>query len=353
MYGCRAGCGTGEKKVGRIGGLEITSWLVAAALVVACTVAHASQQALLIGVSHYPHLAGRSLEGPVNDLRLMRHMLQRLGFSDEQVHELSEAAGPAHWPTRQNVLDALAALDRKSQRGDWVVVYFAGHGSQVPQSATTRAAWPEADGFDEVFLTRDTTHWDARRQRVEGAIVDDEFAAVFDRLRRRGVRIWAVFDTCHADGMTRSHNQGDASSVLRFISPGDLGVALSGGTGRSAHPQASGERRVAHHRAQPRASAGGTQDVTRSVKIAFTAAQADEPAAEELFPDPLEPGTKRKFGVFTYQLYRASAGWTGSFGQLAEAVERAYQDRPFPTPRFSGNLQVKPPFVGPVKAAQH
>lgn len=306
--------------------------------------AHAETRALLVGVSVYPHLPGKNLEGPANDLPLMRSALNRLAVRPENVLELSEAAGPAQWPTRANILAGLDRLVQNSAAGDWVLVYFSGHGAQVPQTAATRRAHPETDGLDEVFLPRDTTRWQPARGLVEGAIVDDELGAWFDRIRARGAHIWAIFDTCHAGDLTRAGGTGGAPGasqpVWRLVSAEDLGL-------KPGLQQAAGKPRapvIKAMQAQKTAAPGHTPVRTAANRtVAFFASQPDEPAAEEVFTDPQDSQKKRRFGVFTYHLYGALANWSGSFETLAAAVEKSYQDRPFPTPQFSGNLVQKFP----------
>jgi hypothetical protein len=73
--------------------------------------------------------------------------------------------------------------------------------------------------------------------------------------------------------------------------------------------------------------------------VAFFASHPDEPAAEEVFTDPLDGQTRRRFGVFTYYLHQAvKSGEHVSFAGLAQIVGQAYRSRPFPTPQFSGAL---------------
>jgi hypothetical protein len=296
--------------------------------------AHAETRALLVGVSVYPQLAGKNLDGPANDLHLMRSVIGRLAIRGENVTELSELAGPSMLPTRANILASLDRLSQTSAAGDWVLVYFSGHGAQIPQSTSTRRAHRETDGMDEVFLPRDTGRWDPARGVVEGAIVDDEFGAFFDRIRARGAHIWAIFDTCHAGDLTRAGaSQAAGRTVWRLVGPQDLGLPTKGGTRRARSDQV-------HRRAglKPNQPLPTPLRVAASQTVAFFASQPDEPAAEEVFIDPLNRQTKRRFGIFTYHLYEAMANWSGSFDSLAKAVEHAYRDRPFPTPQFSGDL---------------
>jgi hypothetical protein len=320
--------------------------LLAGVLLCAAHSVQAEVRVLLVGVGVYPHLAGKNLEGPANDLRLMRSVVQRLQVAPQHVTELSDSAGPARLPTRANILSALDRLARDSGPGDWALVYFSGHGAQVPQSVATRHSYAEPDGLDEAFLPRDTRRWVPARGVVEGAIVDDEFAVLFDRIRARGARLWAIFDTCHAGDMTRSAaGPGAERPVWRVVQAQELGVPALGPRrqGKAALLPAPASAQRPHAAASVRAAAMPST-------VAYFASQPDEPAAEELFADPLasaDQPARRRFGVFTYQLHQAMAGWTGDFDTLATALQTAYRSRPFPTPQFSGDLQQRFPGVTP------
>lgn len=296
--------------------------------------AHGETRALLVGVSVYPHLRGKNLEGPANDLPLMRSALSKLAVRSENIVELSEAAGPTMLPTRANILAGLERVTLASGAGDWVLIYFSGHGAQVPQSPHTQRAHLETDGLDEVFLPRDTTRWVAARGVVDGAIVDDELGAWFDRIRARGAHIWAIFDTCHAGDMTRAGSPpAAAQAVWRLVSPEDLGLKPAVNGRLPARQRAPG--RPAGLKPTALSATPVRADAMRTV--AFFASHPDEPAAEEVFVNPLD-GRQQRFGVFTYHLYNALVNWTGNFETLAAAVARSYRDRPFPTPQFSGDL---------------
>jgi hypothetical protein len=302
--------------------------------------AGAETRALLVGVSVYPHLTGKQLDGPVNDLRLMRSVVALLGVHSDNVTELSEAAGPSRQPTRAHIVAHLERLAQLSAPGDWVLLYFSGHGAQVPQTPATRRAHPEPDGMDEVFLPRDTARWVPGRGVVEGAIVDDEFARLFGHIHARGAQVWAIFDTCHAGDVTRAGGPADdGRPVWRRVAAQDLGIAP-----RALHPrQARGRAGMTENGEASRRPLTSLR-VPAPQTVAFFASQADEPAAEELFIDPLEGKTRLRFGVFTYHLHEAlMRGDSGNFASLAKAVELAYRARPFPTPQFTGDLGLRWP----------
>src|SRR5262249_28989992 len=70
--------------------------------------------ALLVGVTRYQNFPSIALEGPANDLILIRQMLkERFGFQDPDIVTLSEADGakdPTRSPTRANIEREMIAL---------------------------------------------------------------------------------------------------------------------------------------------------------------------------------------------------------------------------------------------------
>jgi len=296
----------------------------------------AADRALLVGVSVYPNLPGKSLEGPANDVKLMQRTLSGLGLADEQMTLLSEAGGGL--PTRANILRGLARLASDSRPGDWVLVYFSGHGAQVPQRPAGPGEWVEGDGLDEVFLPRDTQAWDPARHEVRGALRDKELGAALRRIQARGANVWVVFDTCHAADMLRGPG---AAAGWRFLGPQALQIPLSLWIERwrtSLRRQSLGLRSPATQ------SGAATGRITPGRYVGFFSSQEGEGTLEELRPDPQDPTQQRRFGLFTYEFALAAQAWTGSLAVLARRIEQAYRERPFPTPQFVGTLDGAAPF---------
>ena len=162
----------------------------------------AEKYAVLVGVSKYPHLKSHlQLEGPVNDVVLMRQVLREKGFADDHIQVLAEG-DQTRLPTRNNILTTLTRLTEQVQADDFVFLYFSGHGSQQP-IASAANKHREPDGLDELFLPRDIGYWQDDVGVVENAIVDDELNTVITTLRDKGAFTWAVFDSCHSGTMTR------------------------------------------------------------------------------------------------------------------------------------------------------
>ncbi len=298
-----------------------------------------AQRAILIGVSQFDHLPIKPLEGSPNDVALMASALQSLGILPEKIIQLTDAADHDFLPRRANVLRVLSEQARLSKRGETVIVYFSGHGAQVPQPLpVAKGRWVEPDGLDEVFLTRDTKLWDKKSRKIEGALLDDDIGDALARFTKKGVTVWAIFDTCHAGDMARGTPLTDVDVVWRGVDAGALGVPSKSTLSLASLATLPSQRTVAR---PPR-----TSPVRRmnGVVIAFYATQPDESAPEELFGEPAanrdSNGSilRRRYGVFTWELASALSKSPVTFFELSRSITQRYQSRPFPTPQFEGDL---------------
>ncbi|HYN21229.1 MAG TPA: caspase family protein, partial [Thermoanaerobaculia bacterium] len=160
------------------------------------------RRALLVGISDYSasRLArpadakstasqpagGRAwpnLGGPVNDVEIMREMLILLyGFAPQDIITLTDQRA-----TRASILKALAEqLVEPAGKGDIVLFYFAGHGSQVKNSRSD-----EPDHLDESLVPADS-RLGARDIR------DKELRRPFNRILDQGARLTVILDNCHS-----------------------------------------------------------------------------------------------------------------------------------------------------------
>lgn len=304
-------------------GVVIPTLLVA--LVPASACAADKRHAVLIGVSQYPSLKGRDLEGPRNDVQLMHETLRRKGFGPDDIIVVADGV-PAGLkpiePTRANILGALEQTIAKLAPGDFLYVQFSGHGSQQPE----RVAGQEPDGLDEIFLARDVTAWDGRTGKVSGAIVDDEIGALIRRAGDRGANVWSVFDTCHSGSMTRGLRQ-----EVRRVPAVELGIP--GRTASQAAPQTRGEI--------PRAAAKSSVDSLRQPRaVAFFAAPAYASTSE--FRSGLWGDAT--YGLFTHTIAEGLQAYPGiTYRQLGQFVHQRYGALNVTgggTPYYEGDLDV-------------
>lgn len=312
-------------------------------LMLACDV-QAERFALLVGVSRYASFADderMQLAGPRNDVPLLRSLLEREGFAPRAVQVLADGVQDAAAPTRDAILGALDRLITRIEPADFVFLYFAGHGSQMPANAATPEGRAESDGLHEIFLPADVGRWNGRTGRVDNAIADHELVSRLDSLLAKGAFVWSVFDTCHAATLMRSI--ADPEIRLRRVDALSLGVpqaALDGAATRARESRATqfaagdidvpGLARVKSHRARHGATEPGGF-------VAFYAAQTTQATPEMRLP--AGHPDRRTYGLFTYTMAEAlsSAGGT-SYRQLAQYILGRYgaQNLLTPTPLFTG-----------------
>ncbi|MGH9773507.1 MAG: caspase family protein [Candidatus Acidiferrales bacterium] len=173
-----------------------------------------TKRALLIGINTYqpagksiakPHDAGQrtgtpgssrwdlpvweNLDGSLDDVQAMHDLLasSKFGFQEQNIHVLSEGQA-----TREAILGAMSRyLLQEPSRGDIVVFYYAGHGSQRFNSLTDKPFH-----LDETLVPADASsgHWDVR---------DKEIVRLFNQIVDKGITLTAIFDSCHSGSIAR------------------------------------------------------------------------------------------------------------------------------------------------------
>lgn len=151
----------------------------------ACT---GKRKALLIGINYFGTKA--ELKGCINDTKnVSSFLMQHYGYKREDMVILTDdQANPVLQPTKQNILRAMNWLVGNAQPNDSLFLHYSGHGGQ-----TKDLDGDEGDGFDEVIYPVDF------QQR--GHIVDDEVHAIVVKPLKPGVRLTAIFDSCHSGSM--------------------------------------------------------------------------------------------------------------------------------------------------------
>lgn len=146
-----------------------------------------TKHALVCGVERvWPSAYGGSWDGALvpavrNDVRLMVRTLTDRGF---QVWTLLEDG------TRDAFSRRVMDLARRAVAGDLVVIYFSGHGGQLPEMENS-IRFDETDGLDETLCFPD------------GQMVDDELRRLFGQFQP-GVRVIFIADSCHSGTVTRT-----------------------------------------------------------------------------------------------------------------------------------------------------
>jgi hypothetical protein len=167
-------------------------WLIlmSAALV---STARGEDRALLIGVGRYAHFDDR-LNGVSLDLDMMMETAQLMGFQKKGIKILDHEQATTVNVNRTFENWLMQGLEPE----DRVLIYFSGHGSQVPDENND-----EPDQFDEVLLLYDTTLTVKNgRQSLNGVLHDDEFNGMLAQIKSRNILV--ILDACHSGSATRS-----------------------------------------------------------------------------------------------------------------------------------------------------
>lgn len=104
---------------------------------------------------------------------------------EDMVILTDDATEPVSMPTKANILRGMHWLVKDAQPNDSLFFHYSGHGGQ-----TKDLDGDEDDGYDEVIYPVDF--------RQKGHIVDDEMHKIMVSPLKPGVRLTAIFDSCHS-----------------------------------------------------------------------------------------------------------------------------------------------------------
>ncbi len=157
------------------------------------------RRALLIGINDYPDPANR-LEGCINDTYLVSAVLQESGFDASEIRVVLDDRA-----TASGIMDRLHWLLDEVQPGDERVLFYSGHGAQLP----TYGPHGEPDHYDECLVPHDFD-WSPAH-----AVTDKQFLELYSQLPYESHFV-AIFDCCHSGGLTR-----DGGPRVRGLNPPD------------------------------------------------------------------------------------------------------------------------------------
>ena len=334
----RAGEGARGVSIGRSAwlrsrGLQL---LLSLALLASGNPALATQRALLVGVSELVNQPQSLwLQAPRNDVMLMRDALLKQGFAASDITVLADGVSGAVLPESQAIHDALGRLLAQSRSGDFVLLYFSGHGTRLRDSSKR---YQEPDGLSENFLARDVRGTLGSDSALTGDLRDADFDAWIQAFLARNVFVASVFDTCSANSMTRSST---AESPLIAEGPADDEVRWRG----LRIGQLLGVPGPAARAATARPAAA--EPVPRARYVALFASESHQITPELRLPR--KSRNARPQGLLTWAvveaLSRRPATWRDLFdGVLAtyppviDELAQRFPTRELPSPVAEGNL---------------
>jgi hypothetical protein len=163
-----------------------------------------------------------NLAGPTNDVASMRQVLTsaKFGFPNDEQHMHLLQNGAA---TRAGILAAMNEyLINQPQKGDLVVFYVAAHGSLRVNTKSKKQTFDlggKPTPLDNTIVPADA-YLGAEDVR------DREMARIFNQALDKGIRLTAIFDTCHSGGTARGAQIGPRT-VARMLAydPRDIAEA--------------------------------------------------------------------------------------------------------------------------------
>ena len=170
---------------------------VLATLIALTAPSHATQRAVLIGVGDYEGTRA-DLDGPRHDIVAMRHaLISSLGFRPEHIVSLVDGAA-----TRKGVLDALDALVRDAETGDFAFIYLSGHGTSAYDKAAQGLALATDTG---AFLPSDFRITGTDNQKRNSLLIGSrDVRPRLEAIDRQGVTGMVVVDSCFSENSVRS-----------------------------------------------------------------------------------------------------------------------------------------------------
>ena len=261
------------------------------------------KSALLIGINHYPNIAGGDLDGCLADVELMHSVLTGpFGFEDENVETLTDGEA-----TRAGILRALASLEKNAAEDDIVVFFYAGHGS--------RMADPRKPGR---MIESIVSHDSGRGEHPNRDLIDEEIDQWVQRVNRKTPYVTLIMDCCHSGSVSRDPFGDATREVAPDLRPPEAMFR------NAAMPDVLSRRRETEPGED---EASGWFPGRRSV-VVLAACRAEEYANEHRYFD----GKKvRRHGAMSYFLGEtlldtaSGSTWRDVFERLSPKIRTAYE----------------------------
>ncbi|MBR5162079.1 MAG: SUMF1/EgtB/PvdO family nonheme iron enzyme [Thermoguttaceae bacterium] len=161
--------------------------------------AEARKLALLVGVNEYENI--QSLKCCVNDMKILRQALIKIGFNPQNIHVLVTGSAFKYLPTKKKIEEKLKEILSMAQPNDLVLIAFSGHGAQ--------------NGKNVYFCPPDTDLDDLDGTCVSITKVMDDLAKCPAKFK------WMVVDACRNDPASTR-----AAKGLQVVPAPPAGIAL-------------------------------------------------------------------------------------------------------------------------------
>ncbi len=142
------------------------------------------RKALLIGINYTG--TKNELKGCINDVHNVSNFLQtKYNYKKDDMVILTDGGDSRSSPTKENIIKGCKWLVNNAQPDDSLFFHYSGHGGQVADQDGD-----EDDGFDECIYPLDF--------ETNGEIIDDTLHLLLVSPLQAGVRLTALFDSCHS-----------------------------------------------------------------------------------------------------------------------------------------------------------
>lgn len=170
-------------------------FILCLALLMGASPVFGERHALLIGIKDYPSIP--KLFGPVNDARAMRSLLlETYGFKPDRVQLLLDERA-----TKDNILRRLRAYQETTSPGDFIFVFFSGHGTSFYNKDLGEALNKDTGALIPYDFEPDPGNLD---QTLAGLLVGrTDLRPVLSRLDQER-RLLVVFDACFSGNAVRA-----------------------------------------------------------------------------------------------------------------------------------------------------
>jgi hypothetical protein len=166
--------------------------------------AFAKPVALLIGINEYQNVG--QLEGAVSDVQSMQKtLIERWSFKSADIKTLLNGQA-----THANIIKELGALKQRSAAGDFVLIYFSGHGTSALDSHVNLPLPYSSGAFIPVDAPSPDQLGDlARRNRLGEVLIigQTHLRPVLLELEKSR-QIMVIADSCYSGNMVRSITPG-------------------------------------------------------------------------------------------------------------------------------------------------
>ncbi|GME71483.1 unnamed protein product [Ambrosiozyma monospora] len=190
-----------------------------------------TKKALLVGCNYIG--TSNALRGCINDVHNVYNFLLKNGYSADNIVMLTDDQKESvKVPLRANILRGMQWLVKDARPGDSLFFHYSGHGGQEKDDDND-----EDDGMDDCIYPVDF--------QQSGSIIDDVMNDYMVQPLQEGVRLTAIFDSCHSgtaldlpytyraqDGGLKEYNvwkesKGDAINLVKGYATNNVGLMVS------------------------------------------------------------------------------------------------------------------------------